>query len=172
MPRADNEVIGTIECDRCQGECSILRTKRGKGSNLYTRCTNCAADQRTGKYINAHLLKNGDYRDGVNLDGLLLPENFEPNSGAQADYEPAIESDENAVNEPEKPSSDAGEAVVSDGDRRAAQIGAEPESEPESEPGKPKKTKAVGLLALFGSLVGMLWLSNRKRNLNGGEVSE
>jgi hypothetical protein len=45
-----NEVVGTLYCNECKEQASVLQTKRGKGKNLYRRC-GCGCDQRTGAAI-------------------------------------------------------------------------------------------------------------------------
>lgn len=69
-----NEIVGTLHCDECNEEASVLQTKRGKGTYLYRRC-GCGCDQRTGAAIQKKWALEMTPRAGFEH---LKPEQTEP----------------------------------------------------------------------------------------------
>lgn len=62
MPRRNNPVLGTIACNECGGQATVHQTQRGKGRYLYTRCTTCGPDQKTGAKFQRRLWSGTDWR--------------------------------------------------------------------------------------------------------------
>lgn len=64
MAVRNNPVLGYVECDGCQGRASVHQTTRGAGRYLYTRCTACGVDQRTGAAVQSRLWWGCRWLDG------------------------------------------------------------------------------------------------------------
>jgi|GEM_PF-1948424 len=64
MAVKNNPVLGTIACD-CGQDATVHQTTRGKGRFLYTRCTKCGVDQRTGPSVQKKIWAATTWRDGV-----------------------------------------------------------------------------------------------------------
>lgn len=62
MTRRNNPVLGTIACNECGGQATVHQTQRGKGRYLYTRCTECGPDQKTGAAFQRRLWSGTDWR--------------------------------------------------------------------------------------------------------------
>lgn len=80
MAVENNPELGRVDCQGCEGECSVHQTKRGKGQFLYTRCSNCGVDQRTGPAVQTRLWNETRWRDGV--------EKKKPINAKEADWTP------------------------------------------------------------------------------------
>ncbi len=103
MARRNNPVLGTIACNECGGQATVHQTQRGKGRYLYTRCTECGPDQKTGAQFQRRLWSGTDWRpdaDPVPPPGL----EEQPRQAAvpEPDPEPTSEP-KKSTSEPEQP---------------------------------------------------------------------
>lgn len=99
MARRNNPVLGTIACNECGGQATVHQTQRGKGRYLYTRCTECGPDQKTGAAFQRRLWSGTDWRPDADP---VPPPGLEEEPRQAATPEP----DPEPVPEPEKPTSE------------------------------------------------------------------
>ena len=77
MTVKNNPVLGNIKCNECQGQATVHAAKRGRGRFLYTRCTNCGTDQRTGAAFQTRIFGDTNWRDEVVTPPNLIIKNEE-----------------------------------------------------------------------------------------------
>ncbi len=99
MPRRNNPVLGTIACNECGGQATVHQTQRGKGRYLYTRCTECGPDQKTGAQFQRRLWSGTDWRPDADP---VPPPGLEEQPRQEASPEPVSE----PTSEPEKSTSE------------------------------------------------------------------
>ena len=96
MARVNNPVLGTTRCE-CGESATVHRTTRGAGRFLYTRCTDCGTDQRTGAKVQTRLWSCTDWANGqpdvpppnlLELGEKKLKPEPETEPETEADFEP------------------------------------------------------------------------------------
>lgn len=94
MAVKNNPVLGYVECDGCAGRASVHQTTRGAGRYLYTRCSACGVDQRTGAAVQSRLWWGCRWLDGVpetRPPGVTDEPESGPESGPKSGPEPGHE---------------------------------------------------------------------------------
>ncbi|AYM04226.1 hypothetical protein D8911_14580 (plasmid) [Levilactobacillus brevis] len=129
-----NEIIGYMPCTGagCDQRAAIMQATR-KGAHLYTRCTDCGLDQRTGKRVQLAIWRAATWKGEpptppANIEGELV-------AGEKPKPKPtAIEPDWSPEQETAKPA--------------AAQ-----EAEPNRKPGAGVFLAGAGLVAGLGLII-------------------
>ncbi|MBE0507793.1 MAG: hypothetical protein IBX50_13965 [Marinospirillum sp.] len=119
----NNPVLGVCECPECGGQASVMQSKR-RGRHLYTNCSSCGLDQRTGAEVQNRLWHGTEWKTGVDpmhhrpssvVDGWKPKPQAEPQpSVAPAEPMPDWSPDDPADQQESavKPKSGAGRALV------------------------------------------------------------
>ncbi len=55
-----NEILGRVDCFTCGERSAVMQTKR-KGAHLYTRCSSCGLDQRTGAKVQQKIWNEAEW---------------------------------------------------------------------------------------------------------------
>jgi hypothetical protein len=100
MTVKNNPVLGTIVCGGCNGQATVHAAKRGRGCFLYTRCTECGVDQRTGAQVQTAIFKAVEWR--ADVEPVRPPNLIEVGTGSEkteeakaADWVPEPEDNKN-----------------------------------------------------------------------------
>ena len=106
MAKVNNPALGIIACRDCDGVATVHQTSRGAGRFLYTRCTDCGPDQRTGAKVQTRLWHGTQWEAGQpDIKPPNVVDDFsekEPANGLDSsmDFEP--EPDDESSGEPSK----------------------------------------------------------------------